>query len=117
MDWDQLIWDQGEVTSLEHAACEVGHERSRLKMEVTEHFVGTPSAKKADDVGIDVGAEESVGASSSEAAGSNIGGKESQRGSQECNSGTKAGGYIFGFDQAPSGLEIAAEWCRGISSV
>ena len=47
-------------------------------MEVTEHFVGAPSAEKADDVGVDVGAEESVSTSSSEAAGSNIGGKESQ---------------------------------------
>ena len=38
-------------------------------MEVTKHFVRAPSAEKADDVGVDVGAEESVGASSLEAAG------------------------------------------------
>ena len=76
--WNQLIWYQCEVTAMEHAAGEVGHEGSGLQVEVTEHFVGTPSAQEADDVGIDVGAEESISASSSEAAGSNIIGKESQ---------------------------------------
>ena len=47
-------------------------------MEVTEHFVGAPSAEEADDVGNDVGAEESVSASSSEASGSNISGEKAQ---------------------------------------
>ena len=75
--WNQLIWDQCEVTAMEHAAGEVRHEGSGLQVEVTEHFVGSPSAQKADDVGIDVGAEESISASGSEAAGSNIIGKES----------------------------------------
>ena len=74
----QLVWDQGKVTALEHVASEGGHKWCRLQMEVTEHFVGAPSAEKADDVGVDVGAEESVSASGSEAAGSNISGKKSQ---------------------------------------
>ena len=72
-----MIWDQCEVTAMEHASGEVRHEGSGLQVEVTEHFVGSPSAQKADDVGIDVGAEESISASGSEAAGSNIIGKES----------------------------------------
>ena len=59
---------------MKHTAGEVGHERDGLQMEVTEHSGGPSLAEKADDVGIDVGAEESVGASSSEAAGSNISG-------------------------------------------
>ena len=87
-------------------------------MEVTKYLVRAPSFEKADDVSIDVGAEESVGASSSEAAGSNIGGKESQGGSQESNSGAKGGGYVVGFNEAPPGCYgVAAEWCRWIGSV
>ena len=63
---------------MEHATGKVRHERGGLQMEVTEHFVGAPSAEESDDVGIDVGEEESVSASSLEAAGSNIDGKEAQ---------------------------------------
>jgi hypothetical protein len=76
--WDQLIWNQCEGTAKEHAAGEVGHEGSGLQVEVAEHFVGAPSAEKADDVGVNVGAEESISASGSEAAGGNISGEKPQ---------------------------------------
>ena len=70
----QLIGDQCEGAAAEHVAREVGHERGGLKVEVSEHFVGTPSAEEADDVGVDVRVEESVSASGLKAVGSNIGG-------------------------------------------
>jgi hypothetical protein len=56
MHWDQLVWYQCKVASGEHASREVTHEWSCLEMQITEHFVGSPSAKEADDVGVDVGA-------------------------------------------------------------
>jgi len=55
--WDQLIWDQCKVASSEHASSKITHEWCCLEVEVTEHFVGTPSAEKADDVCVNVGSQ------------------------------------------------------------
>ena len=38
---------------------EVKHNQLGLKVEVAEHFVGSPAADQADDVGVDLGEEES----------------------------------------------------------
>ena len=114
-----MIWDQCKVTACEHAASEVGHEQRCLEVKVTEHrVVRVPSAEDSDDVSVDVGAEESISASGSKAAGSYIGGENSQRGAKESDSGAECNGDILRFNSVPGGCyEVAAEWRVGCSAV
>ena len=49
--------DEVVVTALQHEAGEVAHDRLRLEMEVTKHFVGPPAANQADEIGVDAGEE------------------------------------------------------------
>ena len=72
------------------------------------------SLEELDDVGINVGAEESISASGSEAVGSNISGEKLQLGAKECHSS----GDILGFYKRPVWSQVvAAEWCSGSSAV
>ena len=59
---DFLVWYQSEGTALEHALREASEHRAHLSVEVAQHFIGAPAADEADDVSIDAGAEEGIGA-------------------------------------------------------
>ena len=54
---DHLVREEAEVSALEHAGSEVGHDWGCLEVEVSEHFVGSPSSKEANDVGVYLGTE------------------------------------------------------------
>jgi hypothetical protein len=43
-DWDIGVGQEGVLASLEHARCEVAHDRLGLNCQVPEHFVGAPAA-------------------------------------------------------------------------
>ena len=103
---------------MKHATRKVGHEGRCLQVEVPYHLVGAQSAKESDYVGVDVRAEQSASTSGLEAAGSNIGGKEAQRGAQESHSSAERSGDFLGFDKGPVGsYVVAAKWCSRSSSV
>ena len=66
---DDVIWvgdvrtrDEVVVTALQHEAGEVAHDRLRLEMEVTKHFIRPPVANQLDDIRVDTGNKESHGA-------------------------------------------------------
>ena len=50
-----LARDQGVLTPLQHEASEVAHDGLGLKVQVAEHFIGTPVADEADDVRVNLG--------------------------------------------------------------
>ena len=59
-----LIGDQSIRTSCEHALGEGIHNWGGLEMQVSEHLVRAPAAEKSNDIGIDIGTKEGVGAGS-----------------------------------------------------
>ena len=75
---DRLVRDKSEGTTDKHETTEVIHNRSSLEVKVAKHFVGAPATEQANDVGIDVGAEEGVGAGGTEATGRYIGGQKTK---------------------------------------
>ena len=54
-----LVGVQREGSVVEHSGRKISHDRCGLDGEIAEHFVGAPSAEKADDVRIDLGAKQS----------------------------------------------------------
>jgi hypothetical protein len=77
---DVLVRKEDEVATVEHFGGEALHESISLEVEVAQHFVGTPSADEADDVGVDVSTEEGHGARGSERPSGDVIGKKSQSG-------------------------------------
>ena len=61
-----------ELSALDHEGCEMHHEWIGLQMEVAEHFVGAPAADQFDNVGINLAAKESHGATCAEGASGNV---------------------------------------------
>jgi hypothetical protein len=57
--WNILVGVQREGSLVEHSGRKIPHNRCGLDGEIAEHFVGAPSAKKADDVRVHLGAEQS----------------------------------------------------------
>ena len=49
-----------------------------MKMEVAEHFIGSPTANEADDVGVDLGEEKSHGTPCVKGPGGNVGREEAE---------------------------------------
>ena len=80
-----LVGDEGEAAAAEHAAGETTEDWAHLCVQITKHFVEAPAADEADDVGIDTGTEESIGARGAKASRSNILGQESRGGAEETN--------------------------------
>jgi len=54
--WDVVVGMKMEGATLEHQMGEVAHDRFGLEMEVAEHFIGAPTAQKANDVTVYVAA-------------------------------------------------------------
>jgi hypothetical protein len=48
---------QREGSVVEHSGRKISHVRCGLDGEIAEHFVGAPSAEKADDIRVDLGAK------------------------------------------------------------
>jgi hypothetical protein len=49
---------ENEGSMFEHACREATHGRFGLDVEVSKHFIAAPPADQADDIGINVGAQE-----------------------------------------------------------
>ena len=54
---NELIWYQGEVPALHHTLREISHDGVRLAMQVPEHFIGAPTAKETNHIGVHFGAQ------------------------------------------------------------
>ena len=65
---------------IQHSGCETAHDRLGLNMEVPKHLVRSPAADKTDDVGVNLGAKECHGASSTKRAGTDVGREEAELG-------------------------------------
>ena len=63
---------QREGAMVEHAGREITHDRGGLDGEVAKHLIGAPAAKKADDVGVNLGAKEGHGARGAKGAGGDV---------------------------------------------
>ena len=58
----QLVaWSKGEVARLEQAGSTFADDGLSRNIKVMDHGIGFPMAQKLDDIGIDIGAEESCG--------------------------------------------------------
>jgi hypothetical protein len=76
------------------------HDGLRLHVQVAEHFVGPPSANKADDVGIDLGTQQSHCPCSTQWTRTDVRGKETElRGIKQMNSTAQSGGNLTGHDR------------------
>ena len=69
---DFLVGNEGERATGEHAAGETPKDRTDLRMEIAEQFVGAPATNKTNNVGVDASAEEGVGTGDTEAPGGDI---------------------------------------------
>ena len=69
-----------------------------MDVEVPEHFVGAPTAKEPDAVGVDVRAEKGHGASGAKGASGDIGGQETVRRTQQTDGGAEEGCEVCGGD-------------------
>ena len=67
-----MVGEQREVASLDHAGGKMAHDRLGLDMQVPQHFIRAPSAKKADAIGVDIRAEECHGARCTEGPGRDV---------------------------------------------
>jgi hypothetical protein len=64
---------QREGSVVEHSGRKISHNRCGLDGEIAEHFVGAPSAEKADDIRVDLCAKQGHCAGGSQRAGGYIG--------------------------------------------
>ena len=64
MLWDQVVGYKCVGSGRQHASGVILHERVCLDMKVPEHFIRTPTADEADDVGVNLCQEEGCCASS-----------------------------------------------------
>ena len=78
-----MIGMKSEGTVVEHTGRKVAHDRFGLNMEVAEHLVGAPAAHEADEVGVHFSAKEGHGPRSVEGTGGDIGGEESEGGTED----------------------------------
>ena len=75
-----MIWDEGVHSSSEHFLCVVLHKWVGLDMQISKHFVGSPTPNETDDVGVDIGQKKCSGAGRTETAGGDITWEEAQLG-------------------------------------
>ena len=73
VEWNRTIRVETVITTGDHEGTVAAHERFRLNMEVTKHFIRPPSADKADDVGIHTTVQKCHGTRSSERASADVG--------------------------------------------
>ena len=58
----------------------IAEDGAGLAVKVAHHFIGAPSAEKADDVSVNTGTKQGVGTGSSETAGGDIVGSKAKGG-------------------------------------
>jgi len=56
-----MIWDEGEMTLMEHARSEWCNNGIRLDVEIPKHLIGSPTAKQPYGIGVDAGTKEGHG--------------------------------------------------------
>ena len=67
-----MVGKEGEVAARKHSGRKMTHDGFGLDMEVAEHFVGAPAAKKSNAVRVNIGAKEGHCASCPEGPGRNV---------------------------------------------
>eukprot|EP00980_Cylindrotheca_fusiformis_P008494 scaffold1805_cov104-Cylindrotheca_fusiformis.AAC.1 len=96
-----VIGKKREVAAGDHAGSEMLHYWSGLDVEVTQHFVRTPTANQADAVSINVGAEKGHSTGGSKGAGGDVLWQKSKLRSKEPRDGTEVGGEVHGREKFP----------------
>ena len=66
---------QPELAATEHCGGETSHDRLGLNKEIPVHFVEAPSPEEPDNIAINAGAKEGIGAASTGGADGHIGNK------------------------------------------
>jgi len=98
-----LSRDQGVLSPLQHEASEVAHDGVGLKVQVAEHFVGTPAADEADDVRVNLGEEEGHGPTRAKRAGGDVVREEANARAEGRDGEAEGKGYIGGGDGVTGG--------------
>ena len=87
----------------QHALRVVRHERCSLDMEVSKHFIRSPSADEADDVGVDLREEQRVCPAGSQGARGDVLWQEAERRSNVGHGRPQRVGDAFGRDSGTPG--------------
>ena len=104
---------EGEVAPGGHGRGERGHEGGGLDVEIAKHGIRAPATDEANEVGVDLGAEESHGAARAEGAGLDIGGGEAIGGAMRGDKATEEGSHGAGSESVSD--SVAAD--RGVEGV
>ena len=96
--WYKVVRKQVVLSSIEHYKGVILHERYSLDVEVSTHFIGSPSVNKTNDIGVNFAEEESSGTRCSERACRDIRWEESKVCTQVCDTVPKNFGDGGGCD-------------------